>query len=229
MATSHAAKPAVAPLAASSRGGRALALGALAWALSLQFFLMQAAVQSAWTTPFSLKHNFISDLGNTVCAPYPPGSQQFVCSPWHAAMNASFILLGLLMTAGAVLARRAFPRGWMATLGLGLVALAGPGLVLVGLFPENESIRPHFAGATLQFVSGNLGLIVLGAALARAGGRRATAAATVAAGFAGLVATVLFVEEAYLGIGIGGMERVAVYPLPLWLTVAGTYLLRSKR
>jgi hypothetical protein len=30
-----------------------------------------------------------------------------------------------------------------------------------------------------------------------------------------------------LGLGIGGMERIAAYPLPLWLIVVGVALLRS--
>jgi len=37
-----------------------------------------------------------------------------------------------------------------------------------------------------------------------------------------MVATMLFVSDQYLGAGVGGMERLAAYPLPLWLIVAGT-------
>ena len=36
--------------------------GAFAWILTVQFFVAQGVVQSAWTTPFSLAHNMISDL-----------------------------------------------------------------------------------------------------------------------------------------------------------------------
>jgi hypothetical protein len=40
----------------------------------------------------------------------------------------------------------------------------------------------------------------------------------------GLLATTLFISEHYLSMGIGGMERLAAYPLPLWLIVAGISL-----
>jgi len=49
----------------------------------------------------------------------------------------------------------------------------------------------------------------------------------IVAGVAGLVATALFVEEIYLGIGIGGMERIAAYEIPIWSIVAGASLLRA--
>src|SRR5262245_10296100 len=90
---------------------RAIWLGAIIWILAVQFFIAQAVVQAAWTTPFSLTQNFISDLGNTTCAPYPLDSNSYVCSPWHALMNASFILLGLIILVGGVLVRTAFPPG----------------------------------------------------------------------------------------------------------------------
>ena len=67
---------------------RQLATAGIVWMSAAQFFVAQAVTQSRWTTPFSLATNYISDLGNTECAPYPRGSDNFVCSPWHAAMNA---------------------------------------------------------------------------------------------------------------------------------------------
>ena len=50
---------------------------------------------------------------------------------------------------------------------------------------------------------------------------------SIASGVVGLLATALFVSDLYLGVGIGGMERLAAYPLPLWLFVAGSYFLRN--
>src|SRR4029077_8587406 len=87
---------------------RTVWLGAIVWVLAVQFFVAQIVVQSAWVTPFSLTQNFISDLGNTDCGPYPPDSGMYVCSPWHTWMNASFILLGLIILVGAALVRKAF-------------------------------------------------------------------------------------------------------------------------
>jgi len=42
-------------------------LGGLCWLSSVQFFIAQLWVALAWQRPFSLVHNFISDLGNTRC------------------------------------------------------------------------------------------------------------------------------------------------------------------
>jgi hypothetical membrane protein len=205
---------------------RSVRLGAAVWILAIQFFIAQFVVQSAWTTPFSLTKNYISDLGNTVCGPDPAHLSMYICSPWHAWMNASFILLGLTAFLGAVLIRGAF-RGRMWVAGLSLVALAGLGLIVVGLFPENVNIEAHKIGAGGEFVSGNLGLVALGAAMVLATSWSVLAVYSIASGVVGLLATVLFVSDQYLGAGVGGMERLAAYPLPLWLVVAGSYFLRN--
>ncbi|MBI3422702.1 MAG: DUF998 domain-containing protein [Acidobacteria bacterium] len=206
---------------------RAIQLGASIWLLAVQFFIAQAVVQSAWTTPFSLSQNFISDLGNTTCAPYPLDSTSYVCSPWHAWMNASFIVLGLTILAGGALVRAAFPRGWAKVAGLAILALAGLGIIAVGIYPENETIALHRLGAVGHFVLGNLGLAVLGIALWQARDKRRLAVYSIVSGAVGLVATALFITDHYLGLGIGGMERVAAYPLPLWLMFTGFSIFRS--
>ena len=50
---------------------------------------------------------------------------------------------------------------------------------------------------------------------------------SIIAGSVGLIATALFISGNYLGTGIGGVERIAAYPLPLWLIVVGVALLRQ--
>lgn len=200
------------------------ALGALLWASSIQFFVMQAVVALGWDTPYSVAARYISDLGNTACAPYPVGSATLVCSPWHAGMNASFLLLGATMAVGAALVVEAFRAGRARTWGLRLIALAGLGVFLVGLFPENENIAAHTAGAGLNFICGNLGMLVVGSA--GSDGRRFDRLSQ-AMGMLGLAGTTLFVEGVFLGMGQGGMERVAAYPLTIWLTGAGVYLWRK--
>jgi hypothetical membrane protein len=212
----------------SSDTTRAIRRGAIVWMLAIQFFITQAIVQAAWTTPFSLTANYISDLGNPTCAPYPAGSNMYVCSPWHALMNASFIALGLIILVGAALIHRAFPPGRVRAVGFALLGLAGLGPILVGLFPENVNITPHTIGAAAHFVSGNLGIVVLGIAIAASRRRMPLALCSIILGAVGLLATALFITGHYLGLGIGGMERVAAYPLPLWLIVAGAALLRNR-
>jgi len=201
---------------------RAIRLGALAWASSVQFFVMQAVVQAAWTTPYSLANNYISDLGNTTCGPSEVGTTVvYVCSPWHTAMNASFVLFGVGILVGCVLVHGRLPASRLWIAGLVLVALAGPGAMLVGVFPEDLELPFHKLGAGMQFIIGNAGLVVTGAAMWRARRWRALGVFGIVAGAVGLVATALLVEQVYLGIGIGGMERMAAYTLPIWLIAAG--------
>lgn len=206
------------------RVDRAIRLGAIAWIASAQFFITQAVVQSAWTTPYSLSANYISDLGNTVCAPYPSGSANYVCSPWHALMNVAFLLVGITTIAGALSLRRALGAARLWPLGLALVAIAGAGFILVGLFPENVSLPPHKTGATLQFVCGNLGLAIVGAELIMARKAPRLGMFTLATGAIGLLATALFGTGHMLGLGVGGMERFAAYPLPAGCVALGCWL-----
>src|ERR1043166_2064038 len=166
---------------------RSIRIGAAVWLLAIQFFISQFVVQSAWTTPFSVTENYISDLGNTACGPYPAGTRMYVCSPWHALMNASFIILGLTILLGAVLICGAFRPGRMRAVGLSLVVLAGLGLIAVGLFPENINIAAHRIGAGVQFISGNVGLVVLGAAMLQANRPTAMAIYSIASGVVGLL------------------------------------------
>jgi hypothetical membrane protein len=237
------------------RGDAATRLGALAWASSVQFFVMQAVVQSAWTTPYSLKENYISDLGNTSCGPSEVGTNfLYVCSPWHAAMNASFVVFGVGILVGCALlggrhpladasgsepepralgtarVSERVPRAsatWLA--GLALVAVAGVGAILVGVFPEDLNFPFHKLGAAMQFIVGNAGLVVAGTAIQRARRMPALAWAATALGATGLTATALFVERVFLGLGIGGIERVAAYALPIWLIAAGISFMPSAR
>lgn len=201
--------------------------GALAWVLAGQFFVTQVVVATAWPRPFSLSSDYISDLGNTVCGPYPAGSTHLVCSPWHPAMNASFVLLGVTMIVGAILTRGAFPAGWVRRLAIALFMLAGVGVILVGLYPENTISERHVLGAGLNFVAGNIAMIVYGLALAqRPAERGALTVVSIAFGALGLAATALLVSGVYLGLGLGGMERVAAYPMTVWQIIAGLTLLR---
>ena len=105
--------------------------------------------------------------------------------------------------------------------GVTLLCLAGAGIIAVGLFPENENIALHRVGAAGHFVLGNLAMAILGIALKQSRARPGLAIYSIVSGVVGLVATALFITDHYLGMGIGGMERVAAYPLPLWLIVAG--------
>ncbi len=193
-------------------------IGPIFWLLSVQYFITQLVVAKHWIIPYSLSQNTISDLGNTACGPY---GGRLVCSPLHNWMNASFILLGLFMIAGSGLIYNEFKRSRVSRLGFNFMALAGLGTLLVGLFPENTIGALHTFGAALPFFIGNVGMVILGLALETPTPFRFY---TVISGVISLMALVLLLTNAYLGLGIGGMERITAYPQTIWLIVFGIYM-----
>jgi hypothetical membrane protein len=204
------------------------ALGAVAWIVALQFFVVQGIVQAAWTTPFSLAHNMISDLARETCGPLlrAPGID-VACSPWHALMNASIIANGVLIPLGAMLTRRLWPRSRPMTVALVAIALTAPGHFMVGFWPSDTGPSMHLMGAGTILALGNPGMVLAGLAAWRE--RRSQAVTSLILGVAGIAGTLLFLNDIDLGIGLGGMERVAFYPLTLWCGVQGIALARSRR
>ena len=204
---------------------RRAVVGAAAWILTLQFFLVQAIVQSAWTTPFSLAHNMISDLARETCGPLlrAPGIE-VACSPWHALMNASMIANGILIPLGAFLTRRLWPSCREMSIALWMLALTAPGHLLVGLFPSDTGPLGHLIGAGSILALGNPGMVLAG--WAAWGERGVQAVVSLVLGLAGIIGTLLFLNDVGTGLGLGGMERVAFYPLTLWCGIQGAWLLR---
>lgn len=201
--------------------------GPTALVLTLQFFLVQGIVQAAWTTPFSLAHNMISDLARETCGPLhrAPGID-VACSPWHALMNASIIVNGFLIPAGLWLTRRSWPEGKAMALSLLMIAATAPGHVVVGLWPSDTGPAMHVVGAGSILALGNPGMVVAGLAMWPA--QRARSIVSLVLGLAGLFGTLLFLNDTGLGIGLGGMERVAFYPLTLWCGIQGLMLLKRR-
>ena len=84
---------------------RKTTIGACLWLLTLQYFAAEAISISAWQGSYSLARNYISDLGAVGCGVVVTGlSEESLCSPLHSLMNASFVLQGLLITCGTLLA-----------------------------------------------------------------------------------------------------------------------------
>ncbi len=209
------------------RVNRVTAAGAV-WVCAAQFFLAQIIVQSRWTTPFSLATNYISDLGNTACGLYPAVTGKYVCSPWHTLMNVSFVLQGVIILAGAVLARPAFAGLRRVGPVFPLLVVTALGMVGVGMFPEDVNNGAHVMSAATQFVTGNGAMIAFGLAGRRVKRWRAFAAFSITFGVTGLLATALFAQGYGLGLGVAGLERVAAYTLPVWLMTAGAMMVRHR-
>ena len=174
------------------------------WSLCFQFFVGEQIARLGWPGPYSMTRDYISDLG--------AGR-----SPLHWVMNGSFQLQGLLIFFGTVLMRRFYPAKPAYWLALSLLAVAGVGVLLVGLAPEDEDIRLHLAGAAANFVGGNLAMMLLGFLSARQWYGRMT----LVLGSVGLLATLALLFRSGLEPKVGLVERLAAYPLPLFLTWTG--------
>ncbi len=201
--------------------------GGACWAAGVvQYAVAQIVTAAAWTRPYSLKDNYISDLGNTACGMFhvPHGTPYYVCSPSHNVMNASFVAFGVLTILGALLLHRWWPVGRLARWALALWIFSGLGKVIVGLIPENTNINLHLLGA-LNVPLGSVAILLLSLALRRTHTAMSTIGVAVAVvGLAGsLLSTVgqYAGSSLYLGLGVGGAERLASYPGSLWMLVIG--------
>jgi hypothetical membrane protein len=199
-------------------GASALILG------PAQFLVVHVIVQFAWPEPYSWTANAISDLGAVGCGPWP-GDGRYVCSPLHDWMNASFILLGLLFVAGLALIGL-FRRSGLSWPSRVFLLLAGIGFVLAGLSPADVSGETHILAALIIFFCGNLGLLYV----ERSGQIVKSLAVRpdgLTLGAIGLVATALLLGQIYFVFGLGGMERLAVFPLLIWAALIGVGMLRA--
>lgn len=175
-------------------------VGACLWLLCLQFFIAEQIARMGWTGHYSMRRDYISDLGAAG-------------SSLHRVMNGSFVLQGLLILFGAVLLRRLLPR-----IAVALLAIAGLGVLVVGLVPEDTNARLHLQGAAAHFLGGNLAIILLA--------KRSKSWITFAAGSIGLLATLALAFHG-MGPNTGTVERLAAYPLPLILSWSGWRMLRD--
>jgi hypothetical membrane protein len=202
-------------------------LGAHSWLLAAPLFLAANVITGlAWRhPPFSWATNNISDLGNVTCGMWDTTRPREVCSPWHVVMNSAMIGTGVLLALGIMLTWPVLGRG-VSTRAAQLLTLAGAGgYILIGAYPADVNENNHFLAALLIFVLGNVGMLV--ASLARRspvlGPMRG---ASLALALTGLAGTALFWDQVDLGFGVGGMERVAVFPLLIWTVAVAVRLTR---
>ena len=200
-------------------------VGAVVYLLAAQYFVAEQLTAAAWRDPdYSWAHNYISDLGLLTCSPE-------ACSPRHALMNASFLVLGATIATGSVLLRNQLRAGNLRRVAVGLLVASGVGDLLVGSFPgsvadASGSNLAHTTGAVLAIVGGNAGILATGLLLRR-GRHRRLAIYSITSGMVGLAAFALFGLDVDLGLGTGTIERIAANPITVWMVVVGALTLRS--
>lgn len=205
--------------------------GAIAWIAKLEFFAAEYIAAAAWPG-YSFRDNTISLLGTHSCEPAPSApllsdAGIAMCSPRYWALNGGLILAGILTIVGALLTRGAWPPTRTVSIALGLIVIAGIGTIGVGVWPVDGNEFLHIASTLTTFVPGSVGVVLLGATVIPQ--HWWFGIVTVLFGAVSLGALALFGGHIYLGLGHGGMERVAGYASTLWYVVAGAFVLRSAR
>lgn len=193
---------------------RARQAGAVLLLASLQFIAAMIVVQLKFPH-YSDLTNYISDLGGTM-------------SPWAVVFNGSVIFLGLLTLFGTYLLLPAFNKRLGRTLGLGFLAIAGIGAIMVGIFPEPSPYLNHMIhgySSDIAFIGAGLALLFLPLAMLRDTRWEGYRAFTALLGLVTVVAIVLFSASVWGALGAGGMERLIVAPILLWAIVVGVHLL----
>lgn len=197
---------------------------ACCWAAGVQYFASELVTAAGWRDPaYDWARNFVSDLGARTIG---VNEGRAVNSPRHALMNTSFVTLGVLTPAGALLFSPSVPhRGWR-WLAVALAGVHGIGIAGVGLQPTEPGVGDlrravHYAAAACAIGGGNLLLLAASVGLAptRCGQSLVTGVLGVVASAAS--ATMLLTEVQHPGI----VERVAGWPVTVWTTGTGLVLL----
>ncbi len=161
--------------------------------------LLGIIVAEALHPSYSTSDNYISDLG---------------VGPSALIFNVSVFLLGLLTVFAAYFIQKAFNNRLFSI----LAGLAGIGAIGVGLFPEDAGTL-HAVFSLITFLFGAISAIA-----SHRLGRPPLSYLSIVLGVSSLIALMLFASGNYLGLGVGGMERLIAYPALLWAVAFGGYL-----
>jgi len=190
--------------------------GALMFIGAAQFLVGMLLAESLYPG-YSISGNYISDLGAYCNGVFPNAGVCVIYQPTSNIFNTSVFLLGVLLVIAAYVFWR--PLG-MRVFSV-LVLLTGIGAMGVGVFPETNPIA-HEITSDVAFIFAGLSAI-WGYRLTRAPMSYFSAIL----GVVNLVAIVLFTANVLLGLGVGGMERMIVYPVVVWAIGIGGYFLNS--
>jgi hypothetical membrane protein len=162
---------------------------------------------------YSTAQNAISDLGATL----PPDS--IIIEPSATIFNTTMVMSGLLIIAAAYCIHRAFRRQAITV----LFGLFGIGVLGVGIFDGSYG-DIHAIFALLAFLAGGLSAVASFRIQ-----RTPLSYFSVALGGISLLDLILYYimldASPFAVFGIGGLERWIAYPILLWVTGFGGYLM----
>src|SRR5213080_5127892 len=167
-----------------------------------QFAIIGLTVAESVYPGYSVSINYISDLG---------------VAPAALLFDPSIILVGVVVLATAWFLWRAVGDRILSI----VVALGGAGAIAVGVFTEAFGVV-HEIVSLWTFI-----FIGLSAIFAARIVRPPFRYLSLVLGVLSLVALGLFIANADLGLGPGGMERMIVWPILVWGTAFGGYLFGS--
>jgi len=171
-----------------------------------QFLLLLQIAEYLYPN-YSTSQNYISDLGATCRS----GTCTIV-QPSAFIFNGSIIVLGILVVISAYYLQKAF-RIKVFSL---FILLTGLGAIGVGVFPETTGII-HLVVSFITFI-----FIGLASLMSYRIVTSPLNYVSIILGVLTLVDMVLFITGNYFGVGVGGMERMIVYPALVWgLAFAG--------
>jgi len=174
---------------------------------SIQFIFIGMLLSEALYPNYNPLRNYISDLGVGNTAPI---------------FNTSVIILGILIIIGGILISLSYIGGVGKYIFLVLASVTGIGAVGVGIFPETTS--PHSVFALIAFLIGGITILYSMSFL-----RHGLRYFSLVMGVLSLIALVLFVNRTPTPLGIGGMERLIVYPQLIWAIAFGLDLFLKRK
>lgn len=197
----------------STRSGNMTVAGALLFIGGLQWFLIVMAAETLFPG-YSTRANDLSDLASTVA----PNIS--LIQPSAFLFNATTFLLGLSVLASAYLIHR--PSG--ARIFCIILAIAGISAMGVGIFPGDTGVI-HGLVALATFVTSSLSAV---AAYRHTG--KPFAYFSAAIGVFSLIVLLMAIFSGgsslfWQAFGRGGEERFIAYPVVLWFTGLGGYLM----
>jgi len=176
-----------------------------AGSLTLLFGIMFAE----FTYPgYSVSLNYISDLGAHGVVP-------------AAFFNISIVIFGLCAVYAGFLLRSSLDRA------IGTLAIiAGLGATIVGIFNEGTITEIHYTGAFMAFFFGGVAVLLSAKRVFKS---PMSYVFWVLGGMSLLFLIVFGInmalsEKNYLGLGVGGVERLVAYPIIFWALALGAYL-----